>query len=51
MKPEIGQIYEGKITSITNFGAGVLVICAIMLPIVDIIKDNGLILDADDYIG
>ena len=21
MKPEIGQIYEGKITSITNFGA------------------------------
>ena len=21
MKPEVGQIYEGKITSITNFGA------------------------------
>ena len=28
-----------------------LFICAILLPIVDIIKDNGLILDADDYIG
>jgi hypothetical protein len=34
-----------RFASITNFGAGVLVICAIMLPLVDIIRD----FDANDF--
>lgn len=33
----------------TNFGAGVLLICIIMLPLVDIIKDIDVKIDTDSY--
>ena len=35
----------------TGFATGILVICAIMLPLVDIIKDINLNFDVDEYLG
>ena len=40
-----------RLKQTTKFGAGILLICVFLLPLVDIIKDIDLKMEIDDYIG
>lgn len=45
------SIVHPKLRSITSFGAGVLAICAVLLPLVDIIGDYNYDLSLDELLG